>query len=578
MNYESLINRIKQNDNSAIMEFYNKFYKEVYYVCYKITENEKDAEDVAQETLIKAIDKIDTLKNPEGLSAWLRAIANNLSINYLKKNRKFDIIDNSEDMGEEIFEENRIAKKTPEDIVADKEVTDILTNMINKLPREQRLTIFMFYYEELSVKEIAEIMDCSEATVRSRINYARKALRKQVDDLENKGVKLRCIAILPFLFAVYSFEKTGICAAIAMPSASALNGGIKGGAENLVKAAKLSLKAKIAIGVVATVVLLGGTVGVASLVSSDNNENNEVIEEKYDINIFQKETEKNDKGEYDVIVPEYVDSEIVFDNEHISIVTNGMTVVEDSTYEDTGYTNIVFNCTVTNKTSEKLEVRGFAGFINDLSYDGMNLGILVSNDNGFLSTENILLEPSESKKCQILIRNDYYLRRDIEKVDKVDMKVKYNNEDFSLCGDTYFTIFLCDESEYTPYSIDKENSILLYDENNNKVYLTDVYIYQDDYDSALNYLGIAIFVENNNEDIFYFKVSDTILNGVIDDVEYSSSCYALKGRKSFCHYGVNLKDINVSNLEDVKELMFKMTAGETFTNEGVSLEKCIQFK
>ncbi len=279
MNYENLVNRIKQNDNSAIMEFYNKFYKEVYYVCYKITENEKDAEDVAQETLIKAIDKIDTLKNPEGLSSWLRTIANNLSINYLKKNRKFDIVDNSEDMGEEVFEENRVAQKTPEDIVADKEVTDILTNMINKLPREQRITIFMFYYEELSVKEIAEIMECSEATVRSRINYARKALRKQVDELENKGVKLRCIAILPFLFTVYSFEKTGVCAAIAMPSASALSGGIKGSAESLVKAgkvageaAKMSLKAKIAIGAVSAVVLVGGTVGVVSLATSGNND------------------------------------------------------------------------------------------------------------------------------------------------------------------------------------------------------------------------------------------------------------------------------------------------------------------
>ena len=285
MNYENLINRIKQNDNSAIMEFYNKFYKEVYYVCYKITENEKDAEDIAQETLIKAIDKIDTLKNPEGLSTWLKTIANNLSINYLKKNRKFNIVNNSEEMGEEIFEENRIAQKTPEDIVADKEVTDILTNMINRLPREQRITIFMFYYEELSVKEIAEIMDCSEATVRSRINYARKALRKQVDELENKGVKLRCIAILPFLFTVYSFEKTGVCAAIAMPSAGALSAGVKGGAANLAKAgkvageaAKMSLKAKIAIGAVAAVVLVGGTVGVVSLATSGNNDSNEVID------------------------------------------------------------------------------------------------------------------------------------------------------------------------------------------------------------------------------------------------------------------------------------------------------------
>ena len=285
MNYEKLINRIKQNDNSAVIEFYNEFYKEVYYVCYKITENEKDAEDIAQETLIRALDKIDTLKNPEGLSAWLRTIANNLSIKYLKKNRKFNIVNNSEEMGEEIFEENRIAQKTPEDIVADKEVTDILTNMINRLPREQRITIFMFYYEELSVKEIAEIMDCSEATVRSRINYARKALRKQVDELENKGVKLRCIAILPFLFTVYSFEKTGVCAAIAMPSAGALSAGVKGGAANLAKAgkvageaAKMSLKAKIAIGAVAAVVLVGGTVGVVSLATSGNNDSNEVID------------------------------------------------------------------------------------------------------------------------------------------------------------------------------------------------------------------------------------------------------------------------------------------------------------
>ena len=85
MNYKNLINRIKQNDNSAVIEFYNEFYKEVYYVCYKITENEKDAEDIAQETLIKALDKLDSLKNPEGVSAWLKTIANNLSINYLRK-------------------------------------------------------------------------------------------------------------------------------------------------------------------------------------------------------------------------------------------------------------------------------------------------------------------------------------------------------------------------------------------------------------------------------------------------------------------------------------------------------------
>ena len=297
MNYKNLINRIKQNDNSAVIEFYNEFYKEVYYVCYKITENEKDAEDIAQETLIKALDKLDSLKNPEGVSAWLKTIANNLSINYLRKNRKFDIVDNKNDLGEEIFEENRIAKKTPEDIVADKEVTDILTNMINKLPREQRITIFLFYYEELSVKEIAEIMDCSEATVRSRINYARKALRKQVDELENKGIKLRCIAILPFLFTIYSFEKTGVCQSVAMPNVYKTNAGMQGEIGSIKKVvevggevAKMSMKIKIAIGAVAAVVLVGGTIGAVSALGNNNSSKNsdvtensgQMLEEEYE--------------------------------------------------------------------------------------------------------------------------------------------------------------------------------------------------------------------------------------------------------------------------------------------------------
>ena len=179
------------------------------------------------------------------------------------------------------------SRKTPEDIVADKEVTGILTNMINKLPREQRITIFMFYYEELSVKEIAEIMDCSEATVRSRINYARKALRKQVDELENKGIKLRCIAILPFLFTIYSFEKTGVCQSVAMPNVYKTNAGIQGEVGSIKKVvevggevAKMSMKIKIAIGAVAAVVLVGGTIGAVSLATSGNNDSNEVIDNK----------------------------------------------------------------------------------------------------------------------------------------------------------------------------------------------------------------------------------------------------------------------------------------------------------
>ena len=307
MNYENLVNGIKQNDNSSIVEFYNEFYKDIYYVCYKITGNEKDAEDVAQETLFRAINKIDLLEPPERLPAWLRTIANNLSINYLKKNRKFDIADNYDITDDILSEEFLSPKKTPEDIVADKEVADILISMIDKLPEEQRITIFMFYYEEMSVKEISETMNCSEATVRSRINYAKKSLRKQVEELENKGIKLRCTAILPFLLTIYSYEKYSVVSNISLPDIQAVdakfNAKNKGKINNKTnvddtankiskkevnkeikdvetKTTGMSIGTKIAIGVLAAALVIGGTVGGILLSGNGNvinkSENNNI--------------------------------------------------------------------------------------------------------------------------------------------------------------------------------------------------------------------------------------------------------------------------------------------------------------
>ena len=284
MNYKSLVDRIRSKDNDAITEFYNEFYKDVYYVCLKITENDKDAEDVAQEALFRAINKIELLHSPEGLPAWLRTIANNLSINYIKKNRKFDMVDNCTEDEEDIFKEQAAEDKSPEEVVADKEVSDILLAMIDKLPKEQRITIFMFYFEEMSVREISEAMDCSEATVRSRINYAKKALRKQVEELEDKGVKFRCIAILPFLGAVYSLEKNTVSAQIALPDIQTamenvpVNGGKEIGNEIGKEVGKESVKmtkgmglgAKIAIGITVAALAVGGVCAAVFLGGNDD--------------------------------------------------------------------------------------------------------------------------------------------------------------------------------------------------------------------------------------------------------------------------------------------------------------------
>lgn len=93
MDYQTLVQKIRNKDESAVRELYNTFYRDVYFICYKIVGNERDAEDVAQETMIKVVEKIDMVTNPNALPSWIKKIANNLSINYIRDHHKFNFVD-----------------------------------------------------------------------------------------------------------------------------------------------------------------------------------------------------------------------------------------------------------------------------------------------------------------------------------------------------------------------------------------------------------------------------------------------------------------------------------------------------
>ena len=87
----------------------------------------------------------------------------------------------------------------PEESVDYGATKKIMQGILNQLSEEQRLCVLMYYYEELSISEIADTLDCSTGTVKSRLNYARKYIKNEVENLEKKGTKLYSIAPLPFL-------------------------------------------------------------------------------------------------------------------------------------------------------------------------------------------------------------------------------------------------------------------------------------------------------------------------------------------------------------------------------------------
>ena len=84
-----------------------------------------------------------------------------------------------------------------------RETKRLVQEMIDDLSDDQRMAIVLHYMEYYSVKQIAEIMGCSEGTVKSRLNYGRKAIRDRVLLLEKQGTKLYCLPLAPFLYWLF---------------------------------------------------------------------------------------------------------------------------------------------------------------------------------------------------------------------------------------------------------------------------------------------------------------------------------------------------------------------------------------
>ena len=95
----------------------------------------------------------------------------------------------------------------PELAISRKETKELVRELIGSLSDEQRICVLLFYLEGQSVREIAEALDCSENTVKSRLNYGRKAIRKQVEQLQKRGYLLGA-APMPLLLRLLRNEQT----------------------------------------------------------------------------------------------------------------------------------------------------------------------------------------------------------------------------------------------------------------------------------------------------------------------------------------------------------------------------------
>ena len=190
-----LVQRAVEGDKEAFTNLYTLTYSEVYHIVKVFIHNEDTAQDIVQETYYKSLRKIKQLKEPDKFPVWIKKIAVNTAKAHL---RKVDWVLFSEADGEggkSIAELQDERLEHIQEIVVDQaETKKLIDQILGELDEKQRMVVGMFYYEQMSVNEIAEALNCSVNTVKSRLNYARKKIGKEIAELEKKGVILRTAA------------------------------------------------------------------------------------------------------------------------------------------------------------------------------------------------------------------------------------------------------------------------------------------------------------------------------------------------------------------------------------------------
>lgn len=257
----------------------------IFYHCKKMLRNEDDALDATQEILIAMLTKLDSLKEPAAFWGWLSAMTANYCRNVLRRGgREVQIPEDEE--GNSLLDtfETLDAQTVPDKAMDSAESRQMIMELIDNLPEAQRLCVLMYYYDEMGVKDIAAALDTSEGTIKSRLNYARKAIKEGVDRYAAQGVKLYGLAPLPFLADLLKQDallggmtaaQSSACAQAALAGSSAALAGAAGtGSAGAAAGAAGSTGKAIASGIlahkgvvaaVAGVVLVGVIGGAAAL-------------------------------------------------------------------------------------------------------------------------------------------------------------------------------------------------------------------------------------------------------------------------------------------------------------------------
>ena len=197
-----LVAKAKAGDQAAFSELYQLTNTALYRSIRAMVHNEDTAWDIEQETYLKAYQSLDKLEHNEAFLPWLRRISVNVTATEMSKRLPMNFSDLADEDGDLPEQVDLSIDAQPELAMDRKETSRLVREILSELPEQQHLVLGMHYYEDLSVKEICELLHLAPSTVKTQLIRGRKHVENRVRALEKQGVKLYGLSPMAFLVAL----------------------------------------------------------------------------------------------------------------------------------------------------------------------------------------------------------------------------------------------------------------------------------------------------------------------------------------------------------------------------------------
>jgi RNA polymerase sigma-70 factor (ECF subfamily) len=198
MTDEALVEQFQDGDRDSFDELVNRYEQKIYNLCCRFLNQNEDADDAAQEIFIKAYYSLDHFNRRARFSTWLYRIAVNHALNVQRSRRRKQWLRSLSMISK--IENDKIIQvhdqtEDPHSRLEKKEEIERVRQALDRLPEEQRIIVYLHRFQELSYKEIADILGLRLSTVESRLFHAKKrltkllnvSLRPDYDHLTNRG-------------------------------------------------------------------------------------------------------------------------------------------------------------------------------------------------------------------------------------------------------------------------------------------------------------------------------------------------------------------------------------------------------